>query len=149
MSTLSHPLVVAAFVAVTGLIGNTIISNNNDKRAERIEEIRTNRDAILQLISSENADVAERNLRFLIGADVIKDPENKIVQNLNQKPLRDILVPVSTPCLQTSRLPETPAPLPRRPADARQALDLALAQVKMWEAYGTKINAIIKPCVAP
>lgn len=55
-------------------------------------------------------------------------------------------VPVPIPCVVAADIPERPGPLPPRPADARQALDLAVAKVLEWVGYGEKADAVLRGC---
>lgn len=56
-------------------------------------------------------------------------------------------VPVPVPCVVAADIPERPGPLPPRPADARQALDLAVAKVLEWVGYGEKADAVLRGCL--
>jgi hypothetical protein len=62
--------------------------------------------------------------------------------------VHDRVVPISVPIavqpIKPSDVPVLPAPLPKRPADARQALDLALAQVCAFVAYGLKADPLLR-----
>jgi hypothetical protein len=62
--------------------------------------------------------------------------------------VHDRVVPISVPIavqpIKPSDVPALPAPLPKRPADARQALDLALAQVCAFVAYGLKADPLLR-----
>lgn len=55
-------------------------------------------------------------------------------------------VPVPVACVAAADVPERPGPLPPRPEDARQALDLAVAKVLEWIGYGEKASAIFLVC---
>jgi hypothetical protein len=63
-------------------------------------------------------------------------------------PVRDRIVevvkPVAVQPIKPDQVPALPAPLPKRPADARQALDLALAQVCTFVAYGLKADPLLR-----
>lgn len=49
-------------------------------------------------------------------------------------------------CVKAADVPAQPAALPPRPADARQALDLALGKLIEWAGYGEKADALLKGC---
>jgi len=55
-------------------------------------------------------------------------------------------VPVPVACVAAADVPERPGPLPPRPEDARQALDLAVAKVLEWVGYGEKADAVLAAC---
>ncbi len=55
-------------------------------------------------------------------------------------------VPVPVACVAAADVPERPGPLPPRPEDARQALDLAVAKVLEWIGYGEKADAVLRGC---
>ena len=57
-------------------------------------------------------------------------------------------VPVPVACVAIADVPERPGPLPPRPEDARQALDLAVAWALKWQGYGEKANAVLQGCVS-
>lgn len=57
-------------------------------------------------------------------------------------------VPVPVACVAIADVPERPGPLPPRPEDARQALDLAVAWVLKWQGYGEKASAVLAACVS-
>lgn len=63
-------------------------------------------------------------------------------------PVRDRIVevvkPVAVQPIKSADVPVLPAPLPKRPADARQALDLALAQVCNFVAYALKADPLLR-----
>lgn len=56
----------------------------------------------------------------------------------------EVKVPVAVQPIKPEQVPVLPAPLPKRPADARQALDLALAQVCAFVAYGLKADPLLR-----
>ena len=53
------------------------------------------------------------------------------------------------PCVQAADVPAPPAALPPRPADARAALDIALAKVIEWTGYGEKADPLLRSCAKP
>lgn len=55
-------------------------------------------------------------------------------------------VPVPVACIAAADVPVRPGPLPPRPEDARQALDLAVAKVLEWVGYGEKADAVLRVC---
>lgn len=55
-------------------------------------------------------------------------------------------VPVPVACVAAADVPERPGPLPPRPEDARQALDLAVAKVLEWVGYGERADAVLAGC---
>ena len=57
-------------------------------------------------------------------------------------------VPVPVACVAVADVPVRPGPLPPRPEDARQALDLAVAWVLKWQGYGEKANAVLQGCLS-
>lgn len=60
----------------------------------------------------------------------------------------EVLKPVPVACVKREDIPVRPGPLPPRPEDARQALDLAVAWVLKWQGYGEKANAVLQGCVS-
>lgn len=56
-------------------------------------------------------------------------------------------VPVPVACVAAADVPVRPGPLPPRPEDARQALDLAVAKVLEWVGYGEKADAVLRGCL--
>ena len=52
-------------------------------------------------------------------------------------------------CVKAADVPPPPAALPPRPADARAALDLALAKVIEWSGYGEKADPLLRACSKP
>jgi hypothetical protein len=56
----------------------------------------------------------------------------------------EIKIPVAVQPIKAEQVPQLPAPLPRRPADARAALDLALAQVCHFVAYALKADPLLR-----
>lgn len=53
-------------------------------------------------------------------------------------------VPVAVQPIKPADVPVLPAPLPKRPADARQALDLALSKVCEWVAFGLRAQPLLQ-----
>lgn len=62
----------------------------------------------------------------------------------------DVVQNVPVECIQSADLPNRPEPLPELPADARQALNVALAKLVEWgdpeSGYGVRANAILAAC---
>lgn len=56
----------------------------------------------------------------------------------------EVKVPVATAPIKPTDVPVLPAPLPKRPADARQALDLALGKVCEWVAFGLRAQPLLQ-----
>jgi hypothetical protein len=56
----------------------------------------------------------------------------------------EVKVPVATHPVNPADVPALPAPLPKRPADARQALDVALAQVCRFVSYALKADPLLR-----
>jgi hypothetical protein len=56
----------------------------------------------------------------------------------------EVKVPIATHAVNPADVPALPAPLPKRPADARQALDLALAQVCRFVGYALKADPLLR-----
>lgn len=59
----------------------------------------------------------------------------------------EVLKPVPVACVAAVDIPERPGPLPPRPEDARQALDLAVAKVLEWQGYGERASAVLAGCI--
>lgn len=63
-------------------------------------------------------------------------------------PVRDRVVTVSVPIavqpIKPADVPKLPAPLPKRPADARPALDLALAGYCEMVAYALRADPLLR-----
>lgn len=55
-------------------------------------------------------------------------------------------VPVPVACVAIADVPERPGPLPPRPEDARQALDLAMAKILEYFGYADKADAVLRGC---
>ncbi len=49
-------------------------------------------------------------------------------------------------CVAIADIPAPPAALPRRPASAVVALDLAVAKLLEWTSYGEKADAVMRGC---
>jgi hypothetical protein len=58
--------------------------------------------------------------------------------------VQEVRVPVAVQPIKPADVPALPAPLPKRPADARQALDVALAQVCRWVAFGLRAEPLLR-----
>jgi hypothetical protein len=58
--------------------------------------------------------------------------------------VQEVRVPVAVQPIKPADVPTLPAPLPKRPADARQALDVALAQVCRWVAFGLRAEPLLR-----
>jgi hypothetical protein len=56
----------------------------------------------------------------------------------------EVRIPVATRPIAAASVPKLPAPLPKRPADARTALDLALAQVCRFVSYALKADPLLR-----
>jgi hypothetical protein len=56
----------------------------------------------------------------------------------------EVKVPVATHPIAAADVPALPAPLPKRPADARAALDVALAQVCRFVSYALKADPLLR-----
>jgi hypothetical protein len=56
----------------------------------------------------------------------------------------EVKVPVAVQPIRPADVPTLPAPLPKRPADARQALDVALAQVCRFVGYALKADPLLR-----
>lgn len=56
----------------------------------------------------------------------------------------EVKVPVAVQPIAASDIPTLPAPLPKRPTDARQALDLALSKVCEWVAFGLRAQPLLQ-----
>lgn len=56
----------------------------------------------------------------------------------------EVKVPVATRPIAAVDVPKLPAPLPKRPADARVALDVALAQVCRLVSYALKADPLLR-----
>jgi hypothetical protein len=56
----------------------------------------------------------------------------------------EVKVPVATHPIAPAAVPQLPAPLPKRPADARSALDLALGQVCRFVSYALKADPLLR-----
>jgi hypothetical protein len=56
----------------------------------------------------------------------------------------EVRVPVATHPIAAADVPVLPTPLPKRPADARAALDVALAQVCRFVSYGLKADPLLR-----
>ena len=64
--------------------------------------------------------------------------------------VRTVEVPVLRveTCIDEADIPRRPGPLPRRPASAVAALDIAIAKLLEWTSYGEKADALLKGCAA-
>lgn len=59
----------------------------------------------------------------------------------------EVRVPVPVACVD--RVPDLPAPLPSPPPkDVREALNVALAALLDWRAYGTEADGKLRACAA-
>jgi hypothetical protein len=58
--------------------------------------------------------------------------------------IQEVRVPVAVQPIKPADVPALPTPLPKRPADARQALDVALAQVCRWVAFGLRAEPLLR-----
>jgi hypothetical protein len=58
--------------------------------------------------------------------------------------VQEVRVPVAVQPIKPADVPALPTPLPKRPADARQALDVALAQVCRWVAFGLRAEPLLR-----
>lgn len=56
----------------------------------------------------------------------------------------EVKVPVAITPIRPADVPVLPAPLPKRPANVSSALDLALAQVCAFVAYGLKADPLLR-----
>lgn len=56
-------------------------------------------------------------------------------------------VPVPVACVAVADVPVRPGPLPPRPEDARQALDLAVAKILEYFGYADKADAVLRGCL--
>lgn len=56
----------------------------------------------------------------------------------------EVKVPVAVQSIKPADVPVLPAPLPKRPANVSSALDLALAQVCAFVAYGLKADPLLR-----
>lgn len=56
----------------------------------------------------------------------------------------EVKIPVATSPIRPADVPTLPAPLPKRPANVSSALDLALAQVCAFVAYGLKADPLLR-----
>jgi hypothetical protein len=56
----------------------------------------------------------------------------------------EVRVPVAVQPIKPADVPALPAPLPKRPADVRQALDVALAKVCQWVAFGLRAQPLLR-----
>lgn len=56
----------------------------------------------------------------------------------------EVKVPVAVQPIRADQVPQPPAPLPKRPADARAALDVALAKVCEFVAYAVKADPLLR-----
>ncbi len=62
-------------------------------------------------------------------------------------PKPPVTVAVPVPCLRADQVPPVPPRLPQpAPADARDALDLALASLADWKAYGAVADPLLRAC---
>ena len=59
---------------------------------------------------------------------------------------QQVLVDRPVACVRAADIPTPPAALPARPADARAALDLAIAKVLAWQGYGEKADPLLRNC---
>lgn len=55
-----------------------------------------------------------------------------------------VKIPVAVQPIKPEQVPALPAPLPKRPANASAALDLALAQVCHFVAYALKADPLLR-----
>jgi hypothetical protein len=53
-------------------------------------------------------------------------------------------VPVAVQPITAAQVPVPPAPLGKRPADARDALDVALGKVCEWIGYGLRADPLLR-----
>jgi hypothetical protein len=56
----------------------------------------------------------------------------------------EVKVPVAVQPIEPADVPALPAPLPKRPKDARAALDVALAQVCRFVSYALKADPLLR-----
>lgn len=69
-------------------------------------------------------------------------PEPRIVT-------KEVLVPVSQPCIRKSDIPVEPKPIGALPANASQAADLLAAKLIDYKAGWKEMLAIVGPCTSP
>jgi hypothetical protein len=56
----------------------------------------------------------------------------------------EVRIPVAVQPIKPADVPALPAPLPKRPTDARAALDVALAQVCRFVSYAVKADPLLR-----
>jgi hypothetical protein len=56
----------------------------------------------------------------------------------------EVKVPVAVQPIRPDQVPQPPAPLPKRPDSPSAALDVALAKVCEWVAYGVQADPLLR-----
>ncbi len=81
----ANPLVIGLLAAALGLIGNLFVTLLNGKAMQDLERRRAQSNLIVELVKTNNADEAIKNLKFFFDHGLLDDPDNRLRNALQDR----------------------------------------------------------------
>ena len=142
----THPLVLTAITLMGGLLLNTWVSVRGQQYALQLEEKRSQREVVLELMRSNNRQLMLQKLKILDATGLLPDEGNRLKNAVENSSLTTVIIPCGD--LATRLPPEPPRIGDRLTGNAQEDEKTVAASAVELRAYAEGLRTILESCMS-